>query len=81
MILSNTTINISANRTFEQVMIDFTINWLHKVFHQANFGFGFEEVEIDFEQVLWLANWHQKLPRDTEWYKDQPFDTVQKLRN
>ena len=47
-------------------MVDFSINWLRKVSRQKNFKLGFKEVEIDFEQVLWLANWHQKLTRDTE---------------
>ena len=45
-------INILAKTTFEQIMVNFSIKWLYKVFHQVNFGFGFEEVEIDFEQVL-----------------------------
>ena len=65
--MSNKTINIPNNTNFEQTMVDFSINWLSKVFHQANFGLGFKEIEIDFEQVLWLANWHQKLTRGTEW--------------
>ena len=30
-------------------MVDFSINCLRKMFHQGNFGFGFEEIEIDFE--------------------------------
>ena len=66
LLLYNTTINISTNTSFEQIMVDFSINWLYKVFHLANFGLGFKEIEIDFEQALWLANWHQKLTRDTE---------------
>ena len=28
--------------------------------------FGFEEVQIDVEQVLWLANSNQKLTIDTK---------------
>ena len=52
LVLSNKTVNISTNTNFEQVMVDFSINWLYKVFHQANFRLGFEEIEIDFEQVL-----------------------------
>ena len=67
LVLSNKTVNISTNTNFEQVMVDFSINWLYKVFHQANFRLGFEEIEIDFEQVLWLENWYQKLTGDTEW--------------
>ena len=41
--LSNTTINISAITTFKQIMVDFSINFLHKVFdfHQANFRCDF----------------------------------------
>ena len=50
--MSNKTINIPTNTNFEQTMVDFSINWLSKVFHQANFGLGFKEIEIDFEQVL-----------------------------
>ena len=80
LVLSNKTINISTNTNFQQIMVDFSINWLCKVFHQANFGLGFEEIGIDFEQVLWLAICLQKLTRDTERYKGQPCDTVQKLR-
>ena len=66
LILSNTTINISTNTNFEQIMVHFSINGLCKVFHQANFGLGFKEIGIGFGQVLWLVNWHQKLTRDTE---------------
>ena len=47
-------------------MVDFSINWLRKVSRQKNFKLDFKEVEIDFEQVLWLAKRHQKLTRDTE---------------
>ena len=36
--------SISANTTFELIMVDFSINCLYKVFQQANFGFGFEEI-------------------------------------
>ena len=50
--LTNTTINIFANTNYEQVMADFSINLLCKVFHQVNFGLGFQEIGIDFEQVL-----------------------------
>ena len=64
--LTNTTINIFANTNYEQVMADFSINFLCKVFHQVNFGLGFQEIGIDFEQVLWLPNWHQNLTRDAE---------------
>ena len=67
LILSNTTINISTNTNFEQIMLEFSINWLCKVFHQENFGFGFKEIGIDFGQVLWLVNWQKKLTKDTEW--------------
>ena len=49
LVLSNTTINISTNTNFEQIMVNFSINWLCKIFHQANFGFGFKEIGIDFE--------------------------------
>ena len=35
-------INISANTTFEQTMVDFSVNWLYKAFHQANIWFCFE---------------------------------------
>ena len=80
LVLLNTMINISTNTNFEQIMVDLTINWLCKVFHHANFGLGFEEIGIDFEQVVWLTNWHIKLTRDTEWYKGQPCDMVQKLK-
>ena len=80
LVLLNTMINISTNTNFEQIMVDLTINWLCKVFHHANFGLGFEEIGIDFEQVVWLTNCHIKLTRDTEWYKGQPCDMVQKLR-
>ena len=66
LVLSNMTINISTDKNFGQIMVDFSINWLCKVFHKANFGLGFEEIGIDFEQVLWLDNWNQKLTRDTE---------------
>ena len=79
LVLSNATINISTNRNFEQIMVDFCVNWLCKIFHLENFGLSFKEIEIDFEQVLWLANWHQKPTRDTELQNDQPCDTVQKL--
>ena len=58
LVLSNTIINISTNTNFEQIMVDFSINWLYKVFHQPNFGLGFKEIGIDFEQALWLPNWH-----------------------
>ena len=37
-----TMINISTNTTFEQTMVDFSVNWLYKVFHQANIWFSFE---------------------------------------
>ena len=61
-------VNFSTNTNFEQIMVDFSINWLCKVFHQTNFGFSFiKEIEIDFGQVFWLVNWHQKLTKDTEW--------------
>ena len=66
LVLSNTIINISTNTNFEQIMVDFSINWLYKLFHKTNFGLGFKEIGIDFEQALWLANWHQELTRDTE---------------
>ena len=66
LVLSNTAINISTNTNFEQTMVDFIINWLCKVFHQVSFGLGFKEIRIDFEQILWSANWHQKLTKDTE---------------
>ena len=49
LLLSNTTINIFAKTTFEQIMIDFSINWLYKLIHHVNFSFGFQEVEIYFE--------------------------------
>ena len=78
LVLSNTTINISTNTNFEQIMVDFSINWLCKLFHQANFGLSFEEIEIDFEQLLWLANWHQKTDKghwtvegSTMWYSSK----------
>ena len=49
-------------------MVEYSINWLCcKVFHWANFRFGFEEVQIDIEQVLWLANSNQTLPIENEW--------------
>ena len=57
---------ISANTAFERNVVDFSISWPCKVFNQVNFGSDFEEVEIDFKQVFWLANWHQKLTRDCE---------------
>ena len=66
LLLSNTTINIFAKTTFEQIMVNFSINWLYKLIHHANFRFGFQEVEICFEQVLWLENWYQKLIGVTE---------------
>ena len=76
LVLSNT--NISTNTNFEQIMVDFSINWLCKVFHQANFGLGFKEFGIDFEQALWLANWHQKTDKgywtvegSTMWYSSK----------
>ena len=50
--VSKTTINISTNINFEQIMVDFSINCLCKVFHQANFEFDFKEIGIDFEQVF-----------------------------
>ena len=78
LVLSNTIINISTNTNFEQIMVDFSINWLCKVFHQANFGLGFKEFGIDFEQALWLANWHQKTDKgywtvegSTMWYSSK----------
>ena len=49
-------INISTDTDFEQIMVDFSINWLCKVFHQTDFGHSFEEIGINFERVLWLAN-------------------------
>ena len=49
LLLSNTTINIFAKTTFEQIMVDFSINWLYKLIHHVNFSFGFQEVEIYFE--------------------------------
>ena len=65
--LSSTTINISAKATFQQNMVDCSINWLYwKLFHQENFRFRFEEVQIDIEQVLSLTNSNQKLTIDTE---------------
>ena len=51
-VLYSTTLNISTNTNFEQIMVDFMVNWLCKVFHQENFGLGFEETGIDFEQAL-----------------------------
>ena len=56
--------NISTNTNFEQIMFEISINWLCKVFHQASSGFGFKEIGIDFEQVLWLENWHQKTEKE-----------------
>ena len=49
LVLSNTTIKISTNTNFEQIMVDFNINWICKVFHQTIFGLGFEGTGIDFE--------------------------------
>ena len=66
IVLSNTTTNISTSINFEKNMVDFSIIWLCKLFCQANFGLGFKEIGIDFEQALWLSNWHQKMARDTE---------------
>ena len=51
-VLSNTTINISTTTNFEQILADFSINWLCKAFQQANFRLGFKEIGIGFEQVL-----------------------------
>ena len=50
LVLSNATINIPTNKNFEQIIV------VLKVFHQAKSGLGFEEIGIDFEQVLGLAN-------------------------
>ena len=47
-LLSNTMINISTDTNFEQIMVEFSINWLCKVFHQADFGLGFEKIVIEF---------------------------------
>ena len=53
--------------TFQQNMVECSISWLCcNVFHQVNFRSGFEEVEIDVEQVHWLANSNQNIPIDTE---------------
>ena len=59
-ILSSAKINIYGNSTFEQNMVYFSINWLYKVFQQPNFGFGFEEVEID--KIYWMVD------GSTVWY-------------
>ena len=59
-VLSNAKINIYGNSTFEQTMVYFSINWLFKVFQQPNFGFGFEEVEID--KIYWMVD------GSTVWY-------------
>ena len=61
---SNTTINISANATFQQSMVTVASTDCCNEFHQANFRFGCEEVQIDIE--FWLANANQKLIIDTE---------------
>ena len=52
IVLSNTTTNISTSINFEKNMVDFSIIWLCKLFCQANFGIGFKEIGIDFEQAL-----------------------------
>ena len=58
---------LTQSATFQQNMVECSINWqCCKVFHQADFRFGSEEVQIDVEHVLWLANSKQKLPVDTE---------------
>ena len=65
LVLSNTTIKISTNTNFEQIMVDFNINWHCKVFHQTNFGLGFKGTGIDFEHSFhWKTgtkNWQGTL--------------------
>ena len=59
--LPNATIKFCTNATFQQNVIDCSINWLCcKVFHQENFRFDFKEVQINVEQVVLLENSNQK---------------------
>ena len=51
-------ISISANATFQQNMVTVVSTDCCNVFHQANFRFGCEEVQIDIE--FWLAKANQK---------------------
>lgn len=50
--MSNATTNTSANTTFKQTLADFSTNDYVSYKHQSNFGFGFEEFKVDFEQVF-----------------------------
>ena len=61
--LPNATIKFCTNATFQQNVVVCSINRLCcKVFHQENFrlDFDFEEVQINVEEVVWLANSNQK---------------------